>query len=80
MSVSDDTALLASSDSFWEIGQFKRTVKRIDDGAKLCQDLMALIKERGEIEAAYAKQLHVWAKKWQEQIDKGPSWPGPLLL
>lgn len=66
--------LHATSDSFWEVGQYKRTVKRVEDGAKLCTDLITLIKERGEMEAAYAKQLRSWGRKWQEAIEKGPEY------
>lgn len=75
MSVSEEgNGAIASSDSFWEIGQYKKTVKRIEDGLDLCQDLMRLIKEREEIEAAYAKSLQTWSKKWSEQIEKGPAY------
>lgn len=65
---------MPSSDSFWEIGQYKRTVRRVDDGAKLCGELCALIKERGEIEAAYAKSLRGWGKRWEDAIAKGPEY------
>jgi len=65
---------LACSESFWEVGQYKRTVHRIDDGLHLCHNLVAMVKERGEIEAAYAKQLNQWTKKWEEVVSKGKSW------
>uniref|UniRef100_A0A5S6PYW2 SH3 domain-containing protein n=1 Tax=Trichuris muris TaxID=70415 RepID=A0A5S6PYW2_TRIMR len=61
----------ASSDSFWEIGQYKRAVKRVEDGVKLCSDLTLMMRERGEIEASYAKALHHWSKKWSDHIEKG---------
>lgn len=71
MSVSEEGGAVVSSDSFWEVGQYKRTVRRIEDGLRLCHDLMAVIKEREEIEAAYAKSLQAWSKKWSNEIDKG---------
>ena len=59
------------SDSFWEVECYKRTVKRQDDGYKLCSELMQLIQERGHIEKEYAKSLKGWSKKWTDLIDKG---------
>lgn len=72
MSVNED-AVQASSDSFWEIGKYSRTVKRCDNGYKLCDSLRQLIEQRSEIEKSYAKQLTQWAKKWHEFLDKGKS-------
>uniref|UniRef100_A0A646QDQ0 Protein kinase C and casein kinase substrate in neurons protein n=1 Tax=Hemiscolopendra marginata TaxID=943146 RepID=A0A646QDQ0_9MYRI len=83
---SDDAMLIASSDSFWEPGNYKRTTKRIEDGFRLCNDLIQLIQERSEIEKAYAKSLKSWSKKWNETIEKGPeygtteaAWKGVLV-
>lgn len=70
---SDENLLIASSDSFWEPGNYKRTTKRIEDGYKLCNDLIALIQERADIEKSYAKSLKGWSKKWNELIEKGRS-------
>ena len=61
---SDDNLYQAITNSFWDVGNYKRTVKRIDDGARLCDDFMKLTAERAEIEAKYANKLKVWAKKW----------------
>uniref|UniRef100_A0A1I8F1E8 FCH domain-containing protein n=1 Tax=Macrostomum lignano TaxID=282301 RepID=A0A1I8F1E8_9PLAT len=56
MSVYDDNVEV-SSDSFWEIGQYKKTVKRVDDGFELCTRLMQLIQERADIEKGYSANL-----------------------
>lgn len=56
--------------NFWDVNSYKRTVKRIDDGAKLCDDLSKLLAERAEIEGLYASKLQGWSKKWKDLIPK----------
>ncbi len=70
---SDDNQLspVDDSSSFWEIGQFRKTIKRMDDGFRLSTELMMLISERADIEKKYAKMLKHWSKKWNDLIDKG---------
>ncbi|XP_061175733.1 protein kinase C and casein kinase substrate in neurons protein 1-like isoform X4 [Saccostrea echinata] len=70
MSLNEDL-VQPTNDSFWEIGKYHRTVKRIDNGKALCDSLRQLIKERSEIETSYAKNLTNWSKKWNEFLDKG---------
>ena len=74
MSHHSEEAFMASSGSFWEPGNYKRTTKRIEDGNKLCTDIMALVAERAEIEKGYSKQLKTWAAKWNSAIEKGPEY------
>jgi hypothetical protein len=73
MSVNEEVEA-ATSDSFWEVDQFRRTVKRVDDGLHMTHELSRLISERAEIEREYAKKLQLWSKKWNEIIEKGPEY------
>ena len=68
---SEENLLTASGGSFWEPGIYKRTTKRIEDGNRLCTDLVQLVMDRAEIEKNYAKNLKAWSKKWNELIEKG---------
>ncbi|XP_072123837.1 protein kinase C and casein kinase substrate in neurons protein 2-like isoform X1 [Mobula birostris] len=74
MSYEDSAVNETASDSFWEIGNYKRSVKRIDDGHRLCNDLMNCLHERARIEKGYAQQLTEWAKRWKQLLEKGPQY------
>jgi len=73
LTVGDDV-LQASSDSFWEVDGYRRTVKRVEDGSLQFSELMKMVQERADIERDYAKRLKMWAKKWNESFDRG-RWP-----
>ena len=62
------------SDSFWDIGNYRKVVKRIEDGLRLCGDLVKMAQERAEIESKYSKSLQHWSKKWEDIIGKGPEY------
>ncbi|XP_067654884.1 protein kinase C and casein kinase substrate in neurons protein 2-like isoform X1 [Haliotis asinina] len=70
MSVTEEV-VMPTSDSFWELGKFMKTVKRCDNGYKLCDSLRQLVEQRSEIEKKYAKDLVQWAKKWNNFLDNG---------
>ena len=52
---------------YFKISRFRR----IDDGERLCKDLILLVQERANIEKEFAKQLKSWSSKWNSLIEKG---------
>ncbi len=42
---------------FWHVGNYKRIVKKVEDGAKFCEEFSQMLTERAEIESLYAKKL-----------------------
>lgn len=70
----DLLSAVASTDSFWDIGNYKRVVKRTEDGARLCNEFVKMAQERADIEAKYVRSLQQWARKWEDPVSKGPEY------
>ena len=72
--VEGDEEVSASTNSFWDVGNYRKVLERMDNGARLCDDLHRMLQERSEIELKYAKSLKIWKKRWEEIVDKGPDY------
>eukprot|EP00041_Stephanoeca_diplocostata_P019657 m.427670 g.427670 ORF g.427670 m.427670 type:complete len:547 (+) comp21363_c1_seq17:197-1837(+) len=59
--------------NFWEIGEYKRVIKRIDDGGTHVDDFRQMVQERAGIEKKYAGMLKEWSKRWEGKLDRHPS-------
>lgn len=46
--------------NFWEVNYYRATVKRMEDGSKLCDDFMKMLNERADIETAYYTKMKGW--------------------
>jgi len=66
-------------DSFWEIGQYKRTVQRIEHGDRQCNEMLKFIQERAEVEELYCRKLREWQLRWAKNLEKSTEYNTALL-
>uniref|UniRef100_A0A3P8SH78 Protein kinase C and casein kinase substrate in neurons 2 n=1 Tax=Amphiprion percula TaxID=161767 RepID=A0A3P8SH78_AMPPE len=74
MSGAYDDSMIDVSIFIWHFPMYSSVLKRVDDGNRLCNDLMNCLHERARIEKAYAQQLTEWGKRWRQLIEKGPQY------
>ncbi|OCT70991.1 hypothetical protein XELAEV_18037907mg [Xenopus laevis] len=67
-----------TSDSFWMPNNYSSTVKRTEDGHRLCDEIVACFQDRAKIERQYALQMEEWTHKWKPLVDSSPMY-GSLL-
>ncbi|KAM4702557.1 protein kinase C and casein kinase substrate in neurons protein 1-like [Rhinophrynus dorsalis] len=69
---------VATNDSFWMPNNYSSTVKRMEDGYRLCDEIVACFQDRAKIEKQYAMQMEEWTRKWKPLVDSSPMY-GSLL-
>lgn len=62
LSVSLPSALLQPN-------HYHSTVKRLDDGYRVCDQIVACFQDRAKIERSYALQMEEWTRKWRPLVD-----------
>jgi hypothetical protein len=55
--------------NFWDLGGYHSVLDRCDNGAKLCNDLKQMLKERASVEKDYSNLLLKFNEKWKKYID-----------
>lgn len=61
------------SDSFWDVGNYKVVLQRMENDAKLCDDFISLVRQRAEIERTYSKMVAEWGARWKRYIEGNES-------
>ncbi|XP_077115848.1 protein kinase C and casein kinase substrate in neurons protein 1-like [Ranitomeya variabilis] len=67
-----------TSDSFWMPNNYSSSVKRMDEGYRLCDDIVACFQDRAKIEKQYSIQMEEWVRRWKPIVDASPMY-GSLL-
>lgn len=66
----ENTKVQPVEENFWIENNYRKVVRRIEDGSKTLDDLSKMIHERAEIENLYATKLKAWQNKWFEASNK----------
>ena len=61
----------AVGNSFWDIKQYAKTIRRLENANKLCTDICNMLQDRVEIEKSYSSSLHKWSTKWVSYLETG---------
>ncbi|XP_016851658.2 protein kinase C and casein kinase substrate in neurons protein 3 isoform X2 [Anolis carolinensis] len=67
-----------TTNSFWMPNHYQSTVKRLDDGYRVCDQIIACFQERAKIERSYALMMEEWTRKWRPLVDASSAY-GSLL-
>ncbi|CAM5072587.1 unnamed protein product, partial [Natator depressus] len=60
------------SDSFWMPNRYQRTVRRLEEGSQVCDQLVGCFRDRARIEGSYARHMGAWVQKWRPLVDASP--------
>ncbi|TFJ96082.1 tiggy-winkle hedgehog protein [Platysternon megacephalum] len=63
------------SDSFWMPNHYQRTVRRLEEGSQVCDQLVGCFRDRARIEGSYARHMGAWVQKWRPLVDASESPP-----
>nr|XP_034990164.1 protein kinase C and casein kinase substrate in neurons protein 3-like isoform X1 [Zootoca vivipara] len=67
-----------TTSSFWMPNHYHSTVKRLDEGYRVCNLIVSCFQDRAKIERSYALQMEEWTRKWRPLVDASPVY-GSLL-
>lgn len=60
-------------ENFWSESGYKRVVKRVEDGITCLDEFAKMVQERAELEKKHAKSLLEWSHRWDQRLEKAPS-------
>lgn len=69
---SDMAAYNVTPGNFWDIGNYSRSVKRINDSCAFNDTLIKMFADRADIETKYSKKLTDWHARWTKILETSP--------